>query len=115
MKRSLTKTERLRKPTEIKTLFVSGKSWSCKGLKLWVMPTMSPTSRVLFSPSRQFPNAITRNLTKRYGREIYRHIKYQIKQGYDIGFVFFPGDFSFQERQEQMVSLLRKSRVFAND
>jgi ribonuclease P protein component len=115
MKRSLTKSERLRKQPEIKSLFVSGRNWSCKGLKLWVMPNEGSATRVLFSPSRQFSNAVKRNETKRYGREIYRHIKYQIKQGYDIGFVFFPGEFTFQERQEQMVSLLRKSRVFAND
>jgi ribonuclease P protein component len=96
-------------------MFVSGRTWSCKGLKIWVSPNGFPVSRVLFSPSRQFPNAVRRNETKRHGREIYRHIKYQVKPGYDIGFVFFPGDFSFQERQEQMVSLLRKSRVLAND
>lgn len=112
MRRSLTKVERLRKQSEIKNLFGSGKSYSCKGLKIWYAEGKYSFSRVLFSPSRTYATAVARNLIKRQAREIYRQVKSKVKPGYDMIFLFFPGDFTYQERQEQIFGLLQRTRLF---
>jgi len=77
-----------------------------------LMGNVLPISRILFSPSRNHATAVARNAIKRRGREIYRHVKYQVKPGYDIVFVFFPGEYTFHERQEQMLGLLQRTHLF---
>jgi len=114
MRRSLTKEERLRKQVEIKNLFSIGKTYSCKGMKIWYADGNLKFSRVLFSPSRNYATAVARNLAKRQAREIYRHVKEKVKSGHDMIFVFYPGSFTFQERQEQMIGLLLKTRLLTD-
>lgn len=111
MRRSLTKEERLRKQGEIKALYASGKSYSCKGLKLWYAASELSFSRVLVSPSRTYDKAVSRNRIKRQAREMYRHLKYRIKPGYDMIFLFYPGEYTFLERQDQMLGLLKRTRL----
>jgi ribonuclease P protein component len=115
MRRSLTKQERLSGREDIKHVFSAGRSFACKGLKLWICENSSAISRVVFSPSRQFPNAVARNAVKRRGKEIYRQLKYLVKPGYDLAFVFFPGEYSYIDRQEQIQSLLKRTRLLIQD
>ncbi len=66
-------------------------------------------TRVLLSPSRKCRNAVERNHNKRQGREVFRRLKEYVKPGFDIAFVFFPGDYSYQERYQQISDLLKKA------
>lgn len=115
MRRNLTKNERLSGRDSIKNVFSTGRTYSCKGLKLWFCENKQDISRVVFSPSRQFPNAVARNAVKRRGREIYRQLKYLVKPGYDLAFVFFPGEYSYIDRQEQIHDLLKRTRLLIQD
>jgi len=115
MRKSLTKQERLSSRDDIKQVFSTGQSFACKGLKLWFRGNGQGLSRVVFNPSRQFSNAIARNKAKRHGREIYRQLKYLVKPGFDLAFVFFPGEYSYIDRQEQILNLLQRTRLLIQD
>lgn len=60
---------------------------------------------------RSVGKAVRRNRLRRVGKEIFRTIKHTILGGYDFVFVVYPGDYSFQERQEQFIRLLSDARV----
>jgi ribonuclease P protein component len=111
MKKSLSKSELLRKKSEIKSLFSSKMQYSCKGLKLIVCENSFDFNRILVTPSRAYKTAIERNYTKRVGKEIYRICKQQIVPGYDFAFLFYPGLFTYINRKEQILSLLIKANL----
>lgn len=66
-------------------------------------------TRILVTPGRKYGNAVRRNYIKRIGREVFRQLKSSIDHGYDIGFVFYPGSYSYDDRVNQMTKLLSKS------
>ncbi len=68
-------------------------------------------SRVLVVSPRSVGKAVRRNRLRRVGKEIFRTIKHTVLGGYDFVFVVYPGDYSFQERQEQFLRLLSDARV----
>src|SRR5690606_26356120 len=83
--------------------------WSCTGFSLRALPNGLESSRLLVSPARRYGTAVARNRIKRQGREIYRAMKYRILPGYDIAFIFFSGEYTFQDRQNQIAQALAAS------
>lgn len=64
------------------------------------------------SPGRKFGNAVQRNYVKRIAREYYRTHKECIDPGYDLAFIFYSGEYSFQDRCTQMEGLLKKAGIY---
>lgn len=108
MKKSLTRRERLRGRTEIRRLFSTGKSVERKGIRLLYLKNDLAWNRIVVCPVRGFKKAVARNREKRLCREAYRSLKHQLATGYDLAFVLYPGEFSFQDRLRQIQSLLER-------
>lgn len=114
MRKNLTKKERIKKKTDIKNTFASGKRFTVSGAKMVFKKNNFEFSRFMITLVRNYGNAVERNRAKRIAREIYRINKHQIKPGYDIIFIFFPDKDSFRKREEQMLFLFKKSGLYSN-
>ena len=112
MKKSLTKKEILRKREEIRGILQADNRIDIKGSRLLFKKNNLDYNRLLVTVPRKFGNAVTRNKAKRYGKEIFRHIKHDIVKGYDFCIVLFPGIYKYGERNEQITSLMRKANLF---
>lgn len=111
MRKNLTKKERIGKRSDLKLIFASGKKISCKGAKLLYIKNDLTFNRFAVALVRKYGNAVERNTSKRFMREIYRDIKYSIIPGVDIVIVLYPGDFSFYDRKNQFFSLLKRGEL----
>jgi len=109
MRKSLTRKERLRRRSDLNRVFVSVKKARCRGLKLLYIENNIQWNRIAFSTGKGFKRAVDRNRVKRVCREIYRTVKQQIKRGYDLIFIVYPGKYSFSERSSQVISLLEQA------
>lgn len=113
MKESLTKKEKIKGKTALKQFFLqSSFQVECKGAKLRYRENNLPYNRVAFCLVRSFPNSVYRNKAKRIFREIYRKSKAEIKQGYDLAFILFPGENETEKRKKQFERLLFKAQLF---
>ena len=101
--------ERIKKPADFKKLYKEGKKISIPGVKLFYLENNLEMNRVGFPLMRGYGNAVERNLSKRYSREVYRLIKSHLNTGYDILFLVYPGNDSFHSRCEQFRSLCQKA------
>jgi ribonuclease P protein component len=111
MRRSLTKSERLKKKQDFQRAFSSPLRVSCQGAKLLAVTNSLDRSRLGVGLSKKFGNAIQRNRAKRQIREIFRLNKGKIPKGFDVVFLVYPGNFSYQERESQVLRLLEKARL----
>jgi len=113
MRKNHTKKERLKKKSEISRVFKEGRSVSCSGARLHLMPNGKNINRVVFIPARKFGNAVERNYLRRHAKEIYRQEKERFTVGYDIAVVFYPGtEYDFWKRKEQFMYLFKKAGMF---
>lgn len=103
------KDERVKKNAEFKMLFKTGKKASVQGAKLFYKPNGLCKNRIGFSLPRGYGNAVQRNQSKRYSREVYRLLKAHLKVGYDIIFLVYPGENSFATRACLLKTLCEKS------
>ncbi|MCR4900221.1 MAG: ribonuclease P protein component [Treponema sp.] len=101
--------ERIKNPADFKKLFKEGKRISISGAKLFYLENSLEMNRVGFPLMRGYGNAVSRNLSKRYSREVYRLIKSHLNTGYDMLFLVYPGNDSFHSRCEQFRSLCQKA------
>ena len=101
--------ERIKNPADFKKLYKEGKKISIPGVKLFYLENHLEMNRVGFPLMRGYGNAVERNLSKRYSREVYRLIKSHLNTGYDILFLVYPGNDSFHSRCEQFRSLCQKA------
>ena len=67
------------------------------------------SNRIAVVPARGFRTAVLRNLCRRHGKEAYRALKTDMKTGYDLVVVCYPGEYSFAERRYQLSCLLKKA------
>ena len=111
MRRSLTKAERVRRRGDIRNLFFAAKRWSVSGAGLRCVRNGLPHSRLLVSPGKRFGNAVQRNYAKRVAREIFRSLKPEIEPGYDLAIIFYSGEYTFQDRQNQITALLDRAGI----
>ncbi|MDC7226124.1 MAG: ribonuclease P protein component [Spirochaetales bacterium] len=114
MRRSLTKSERLGKLSDIKRTFASGKRFSAPGAKLVFKTNELEYSRFMVTLVRNYGNSIQRNRAKRIGKEVFRLNKHRIKPGFDIVMVFFPNEDNYLPRETQMLKLLKKAGLYSS-
>jgi ribonuclease P protein component len=113
MKKNLTKKERLR-GIILKRIFTKAESVQCSGLKLLYRENKLGYNRVAFTTKKGFAGSVKRNRAKRLLREVYRAVKAEIKQGYDMVWISFSSGNSLDYHKgiEQLRSLLRKAKLF---
>ncbi len=109
MNESLTKQERLKKSSDISRVFSRGRKTSRPGASLYWIKNDIPLNRLAITLPRKFGHAVERNKTKRWIREVYRKMKGEIHQGYDLVIVAYPGEFLYADRKQQITSLLKNS------
>ena len=112
MRRSLSRTERLRRKGDFARVFTSPDCRStCQGAKLIARRNSLCFNRFAPALVRNFGNAVERNRARRVLKEIYRNSKMDLPQGYDIIIVLYQGAFSGAERRNQFSQLIRKARL----
>ncbi len=112
MRRSLTKTEIIRRQQDIDRIFKRGKKISCKGMRLLAIENEFSFDRFIVIPAKHYGNAVQRNLIRRRCKEIFRlyegrrmlsnEVKDQTVKGRDIAVVVYPGkvlDFALLESE----------------
>lgn len=108
------KKYRLRKRREFNYTYKRGKSLANPCLVLVYKKNRLDVSRVGFSISKKYGNAVQRNKIKRRLREIYRKRLEEIRTGYDVIFVVRIGarGASFAKLERQMENLLTRAGLF---
>lgn len=101
--------ERIKNPVSFKKLFKNGKKASISGAKIFYLENGTEMNRVGFPLPRGYGNAVQRNLSKRYSREVYRLLKTHLNTGYDILLLVYPGNDSFSTRCVQFRTLFKKA------
>ena len=114
MRRSLTKSERLGKVTDIKRTFASGKRFNVPEAKLVFTPNNLGYSRFMVTLVKKYGNSVQRNRAKRIAREVFRLNKHRFKPGFDIVTVFFPDDDNYYSRELQMLKLFKKAGLYSS-
>jgi len=110
-----TREERIKRSADIQNLFKKGKRFSTKGAKLFVLENKLQFNRIGFAIPRGYGNAVERNRSKRYSREVYRYYKAHLNTGYDIILLIYPGNDSFRTRCAQFSNLCEKSGLKKNE
>lgn len=106
------RSERVKKNGDIQILFKKGKRVSADGAKLFFLFTGGSINRIAFTLPRGFGNAVLRNRSKRLSREAYRHLKSELKTGYDMILLVYPGKDSFEQRCRTLRCLCGKAGLF---
>ena len=73
MRRSLTKTEILRKKDDIDRIFKYGDKCSCLGMRLISLKNDLGYDRFIVIPAKHYGRAVDRNLLRRRAKEIFRN------------------------------------------
>ena len=107
--------ERIKNPADFKKLFKCGKKISIPGAKMYFLENSLGINRVGFPLISGYGNAVERNLSKRYSREVYRIIKSHLNTGYDMLILIYPGKDSFNSRCEQIRLLCQKAGLLKED
>ncbi len=101
--------EHIKNPVDFKKLFKNGKKASVSGAKIFYLENGTEINRVGFPLPHGYGNAVQRNLSKRYSREVYRLLKAHLNIGYDILLLVYPKNDSFHTRCVQFRTLFKKA------
>jgi ribonuclease P protein component len=101
--------ERLKGRDEIREVFGRRKAVSCNGAKLLRIENGLPYNRIAFTFARKFGCAVERNRSRRVSREAYRHLRGQLKPGFDVVLLVYPGKDDFKTRIAQLSDLFHKA------
>ena len=117
MRRSLTKTEIIRKKDDIDRIFKTGKAYSCPGMRLICLENTLGWDRMIVIPARHYGRAVDRNRLRRRVKEIFRN--YPVRHSSqeqtteitkDYVLIVYPGKVSgFSLLESGLVSLLDRS------
>ena len=118
MRRSLTKTEIIRKKEEINRIFRCGSHVSCRGMRLVSLSNNLGYDRIIVIPAKHFGRAVDRNKARRRAKEIFRNYEGRISpedpvedSGLDFVLVMYPGKVStFSLLESGFTDLLDRSR-----
>ena len=110
MRKSLSRTERLRSKADFARVFEEPDVKSAgRGAKLVAKRNGLEFNRFAVTFVRKFGKAVQRNYARRVLKEIYRCRKQDFPIGYDIVVVLYAGDFSYQDREHQFMKLIRRA------
>lgn len=98
---------------DVDRLFSSTGRIFCPGARLIYADNQLTYNRILVSVVRKYGTAVQRNRARRHGREIFRNTKEMLKQGFDLAFILYPGDFGYKERLDQYLGLVRRAGLLA--
>jgi ribonuclease P protein component len=101
--------DRVRKKAEIERVFAGGSRFSCKGMRILVVPNGRMANRVVIVPVKSYPSAVARNRARRVIRECWRLGKNRLLPGHDVAIVLFPGVDRYNERKAQFERLFRQA------
>ena len=117
MRRSLTKTEILRKKDDIDRIFKYGDKCSCLGMRLISLKNSLGYDRFIVIPAKHYGRAVDRNLLRRRAKEIFGN--YQGRHPYqecttettkDYVLIVYPGKVSsFSLLESGFIDLLDRS------
>ncbi|EFW38654.1 ribonuclease P protein component [Treponema phagedenis] len=114
MERSFfSKRERLCGAQNVKSVFKQGNKYYCNGAKLFVLPNKLEYNRFLCTFPRGYGNAVQRNAARRLSKEVYRQMKKELNQGFDLILLLFPGNNTFAARTGQLKVLFNKAGLFS--
>lgn len=86
----LKKNERIKKSCDIKKIFENDNKICVWGAKIFFARNGRSVSRIACTFSRNFGNAVKRNRSKRFCREVFRFFKSRLYEGFDIVFFIYP-------------------------
>jgi ribonuclease P protein component len=102
--------EHLKRRQDIQAVFRKGASASCYGARLFFLRRDVDGRRIAFTFAHKFGNAVKRNRARRLGREAYRHLRSQIKGGYDLVLLVYPDKNDFSEDKKPPSGFSRRLR-----
>ena len=108
MRRSLTRSERLKGRYSLGRVFAGSKKCDTRGLRVYYIENNLDRNRIAVCPVRGFKSAVARNREKRVCREAYRLIKNKLKTGYDLAFVLYPGNYNLSDRLGQLEAIFER-------
>lgn len=112
MRKSLTKSEIIRRKPEIQHVFKAGVSQSVRGMKLIVSRNSLDYGRIIVIPVKHYGTAVERNRIRRCIKEIWRTHKDVLVSGYDFAFVMYPGNaYDHSQLTQLLLSLCKKAGV----
>ena len=106
---SFPRKERLKGKNEIREVFSRKKGVSCLGARLFMLGNGLPYNRIAFTFSRKFGNAVERNYSRRLSRGVYRQLRNELRKGYDLVLLVYPGRDVFSVRVEQLRELFSRA------
>ena len=104
--------ERLKGTNEIRETFKRKKCVSCPGAKLFLLKNGLPHNRIAFAFPRKYGTAVERNRSRRLSREVYRLLRNQVRWGYDLVLLVYPGQDLFSTRRDQLEKLLTRAGLW---
>jgi ribonuclease P protein component len=105
--------EHLKKRDDITRLFKTAKTVSCQGARLLYLKNDFSYNRIAFTFARKFGNAVQRNRARRLSREAYRHLRQNLRCGFDMAVLVYPQEIDYKGRLKQLEILFSKSALFA--
>ena len=90
MRRSLTKSEIVRKKSDIDAIFREGRRYSSPWVRLIVRDNGLDYNRMIVIPVRNYGPSHQRNKIRRQLKEIWRNEKANLSPGFDFAFVVYP-------------------------
>ena len=115
---SFPRKERLKRRDDIREVFRNANKVgervvvSCSGAKLFKLRNGLPHNRIAFAFPRKFGNAVERNRSRRLSREAYRLLRNELRKGFDLVLLVYPGRDNFSTRTDQLKDLFFRAGLF---
>ena len=113
------KISTLKKNYDFKNVLNKGKFYRGKHVTIYITENKENVNKIGIAISKKLAKATKRNRLKRLIRESYRLIKNQLKQGYNIVFIWNKQsdviNNTFKEVNEEIVTLLNKAGLIINE
>jgi len=106
---SFPRKERLKRRNDIREVFGNRRIVSCPGVKLFTIRNGLSHNRIAFAFPHKYGNAVERNRSRRLSREVYRLLQHELRKGYDLVLLVYPGQDKFSIRMNQLRGLFSRA------